>query len=352
MTAFKSFEEYLEEKRTNNNSAEGIFVYKENKSNIIPNNNEGIKRKNKPKVISFNLLVVIYCFIILSVAFFISSLSGNNTPGGDNYLSKEGNPIYWGVDSSNVLRFSSEELNEEETSKSFGSFYEEDGVDTPLDEWKDVISIVVKDKITPVGKMSFSELRNCELMDLENLDTSKITDMSYMFSMCKDLTEINVSSFDTSQVTNMGYMFDYCRALKELDLTNFNTSNVREMEFMFCCCYQLTYIDVSGFDTSKVEDMASVFSCCSRLKKIDVSSWNTSNVKVMFGMFNQCYGLKELDLTNFDTSQVTNMCFMFYECSGLETLDLSNFDMTNVTDKDDMFVGTNLTDESTNLCTK
>jgi surface protein len=43
-----------------------------------------------------------------------------------------------------------------------------------------------------------------------------ITNMSYMFSGCSSLKEINLSSFNTNQVTNMNRMFYNCSSLKNL----------------------------------------------------------------------------------------------------------------------------------------
>ncbi|MBR3339541.1 MAG: BspA family leucine-rich repeat surface protein [Lachnospiraceae bacterium] len=38
--------------------------------------------------------------------------------------------------------------------------------------------------------------------------------------------------------------------LKNLDLNSFNTSNVTDMSFMFYECENLTNLNLSGFDTS------------------------------------------------------------------------------------------------------
>lgn len=46
--------------------------------------------------------------------------------------------------------------------------------------------------------------------DLSGWDTSKVTDMSFMFRHCESLTALDVSNFDTSKVTNMSCMFDGC----------------------------------------------------------------------------------------------------------------------------------------------
>ena len=42
---------------------------------------------------------------------------------------------------------------------------------------------------------------------ISNLNTSEVTDMSYMFSYCSSLTSLDLSSFNTSKVTNMRWMF-------------------------------------------------------------------------------------------------------------------------------------------------
>ena len=62
-----------------------------------------------------------------------------------------------------------------------------------------------------------------------NLSTDNVTDMSFMFSGCCSLKEINLSRFNTNKVTNMNNMFAGCSSLKELNLSNFNTNNVTDM---------------------------------------------------------------------------------------------------------------------------
>ena len=123
---------------------------------------------------------------------------------------------------------------------------------------------------------------------LDYLDTSQVTDMSYMFTNCTGLQTLDVSNFDTSQVTNMSMMFYNCRGLQTLDVSNFETSQVTDMSYMFDACSGLQTLDVSNFETSQVTDMSSMFDACS--------------------------GLQTLDVSNFDTSQVTNMrvCFSLY----------------------------------------
>ena len=157
---------------------------------------------------------------------------------------------------------------------------------------------------------------------LSKLDTSKVTDMGYMFYNCWRLTSLQLSGFDTSSVTNMRSMFEGCGGLGSLQLSSFNTTNVTDMGFMFWDCRDLTSLNVSKFDTSSVTNMGSMFWGCRGLTSLDVSKFDTANVMNMGYMFLACSGLTSLDLSSFNTSSVKNMYNMFYECSGLKQVTL------------------------------
>ena len=53
-----------------------------------------------------------------------------------------------------------------------------------------------------------------------NFDTSKVTNMSAMFSNCSSLTNLDLRSFDTSKVTNMRWMFYGCSKLTQITVSN------------------------------------------------------------------------------------------------------------------------------------
>ena len=182
-----------------------------------------------------------------------------------------------------------------------------------------------------------SELTTIE--GLENLNTSAVTNMRYMFEGCSRLTELNVSNFNTSAVTNMQGMFFDCSRLTELNVSNFNTSAVTNMQGMFYGCSRLTELNVSNFNTFAVTNMEGMFYGCSGLTSLNVSNFNTSAVTNMAGMFEGCSGLKELNVSNFNTSKVTYMDGMFEDCSGLAFLNLSNFNTSAVTIMRRMFSG-------------
>ncbi|EOS7783559.1 BspA family leucine-rich repeat surface protein [Enterococcus hirae] len=98
-----------------------------------------------------------------------------------------------------------------------------------------------------------------EIEGLSQLDTSKVTAMSYMFYGMSSVTSLDVSSFDTSKVTTMDYMFKGMSSVTSLDVSSFDTSKVTTMDYMFKGMSRLTSLDVSGFDTSKVTEMSKMF---------------------------------------------------------------------------------------------
>lgn len=128
----------------------------------------------------------------------------------------------------------------------------------------------------------------------KNLNTSEVTDMSDMFSVCESLKNIDVSGFNTDKVTDMGAMFSGCFNLQSLDISRFNTENVVNMISMFSGSENLKSLDVSGFKTNKVKGMTLMFANCTNLTTLDVSIFNTSNVINMECMFDGCINLKTI----------------------------------------------------------
>ena len=209
----------------------------------------------------------------------------------------------------------------------------------------------------------FKWLTNVTYLDLSNLDTSGITDMTGMFAHTKNLTEIifgehfntsnvksmyemfcntymlksiDLSKLDTSNVTNMGYMF-YGSGVETLDLSTFDTSNVTAMNWMFASVSKITSLDLSSFNTSNVTNMSNMFARASKVSKLDISSFDTSNVTNFNAMFYGMSGMTTIDLSNIDTSNATNLSGMFASCVNLKNVDLSKFDTSKVTNMSSMF---------------
>ena len=197
----------------------------------------------------------------------------------------------------------------------------------------------ISEDLTNMSYM-FSDCCKLKEINLASFDTSKVTKMTYMFWGCFGLEQINLQeSFDTSQVTNMSGMFGGCSRLKEIKLPeSFDTSQVTNMSYMFSRCSGLEKIDFPNekFNTARVTNMQEMFFNCSALKKIFLQeSFVTDKVVNMSYMFSGCSKLKNIYMKKpFNTNQVNNMSCMFSGCSELNELNLESFrtipDVTNI----------------------
>ena len=112
-------------------------------------------------------------------------------------------------------------------------------------------------------------------LDLSNFDTYKVTDMSYMFSSCKGLTNLN--NLNTKNVRNLQYMFSDDSSLLNINLSSFDTSNLIYINHMFHRCSSLIYLNLSNFYT-KVNNFAGLFGYCSYLSYIDIRRFSDESV--------------------------------------------------------------------------
>lgn len=141
-----------------------------------------------------------------------------------------------------------------------------------------------------------------QILDLDDIDTSKVTDMSSLFTgiSLPSHTIIKLSNWDVSKVTDMYGMFP-TGTYSISDLSKWDVSNVKNMRCMFYKAYlgdPLT--GLSNWDVSNVTDMSEMFSQCtgSDLKN-DISNWDVSNVTDMRGMFYKSKDIK-CDLSKWD----------------------------------------------------
>jgi len=209
-----------------------------------------------------------------------------------------------------------------------------------LSKWK-------ADNCTAMNSMfsGCENLTNLSFNSEFNFNTSKVTNMSYMFYNCKSLTSIPVTSLNTQSVTDMSHMFEECQAwaasFGEYSPWNWETGNVTTMERMFYDCKKISSLNLSKWNTENVTTMYRMFYGCEGIKEssssdryalLNVENFNVSKVTNMSSMFAHCTGIKWLKLSKWKTSALTNMNSMFYGCSKLKEINISNFTLSATTD--------------------
>ena len=112
---------------------------------------------------------------------------------------------------------------------------------------------------------SCSNLEN--IVGMEYLNTSKVTNMEGMFYNCSNLKSLNVSNLSTSNVANMSSMFEGCSNLVSLYLENFNMGTVKWVDNMFKDCSNLTtiYAKENFLLGNNVQSGDNMFTGCTKL---------------------------------------------------------------------------------------
>ena len=218
-------------------------------------------------------------------------------------------------------------------------------------------------KVTNMRYM-FGNCKSLEYFDLSHFKTSSVENMEYMFLNCNQLTSINFTNIDTSKVKNMAGLFKGCEKLSNIPFSNFKTSSlvnishifersnidiylrtnllyfdisrVKDMSFMFSSC-TADRIDLSDFNISSVTNISHMFSNCTNLVSFSFKNTITSKVTNMDGLFKNCSSLESIDLSDLKTSSLTNISHIFENCKKLKSVSFSNFDISLVEDLSYMF---------------
>ena len=197
----------------------------------------------------------------------------------------------------------------------------------------------IKRQKMPNGKWQFvpnnEQLRKLVLYEeisLGEIDTSEVTDMSFLFRKKRDFS--GIGSWDTSKVTTFERMFYRADNFNE-DISKWDTSKAISFKEMFYGASNFNQ-PLNSWNTSRVTDMSGMFDGALEFNE-DISGWDTSRVTNMSSMFRGAENFNQ-PLDRWDTSSVTNMCCMFLEAGNFNQ-PLNSWDISKVTDMSGMFWG-------------
>ena len=100
--------------------------------------------------------------------------------------------------------------------------------------WNDNVSQTNIEKKEELKEIIKDRLEKDPNADLNDIDVSGITDMSYLFCVL-DPHNIDISKWDVSNVKDMRFMFNRCENFNS-DLSKWDVSNVENISYMFNDC--------------------------------------------------------------------------------------------------------------------
>lgn len=206
------------------------------------------------------------------------------------------------------------------------------------------VYIAVGPGVHMVGSMhrAFADFVNAtQITGLELLETSMVTDMSYLFSNSK-FESIDISSWDTARVSNFSHILYDTHYTYTVNMDNLNLSNVVDASYLFANCTAVSELFFRNVDTSHILNMEGMFmnvgAVAFKGATVLYGTIDTSSCVNMSHMFNTARLANMTDVVKtFDTSNVTNMEAMFYHSLNLFELDLSGWNVSKVTNMTDMF---------------
>lgn len=172
-------------------------------------------------------------------------------------------------------------------------------------------------------------------IDVSILDSSNVTDMSYMFaSTFASYTNkiVNLKSLDFSKVKTVNNMFVSSLASGDIDLSGKSFPALTTAGYMFSDTAYITSIDMSNVDMPKVTDAKYMFSLKStnRTTSINLTGMNMPNVTDVNSMFYYCKNITSIDVSGINFSKVTNASYLFGQCTTLADV-VGEIDLSSLT---------------------
>ena len=125
-------------------------------------------------------------------------------------------------------------------------------------------------KYKPKTREELKSLIDDFSINLYDIDTSAITDMSLLFCKSSRKDFSGIESWDVSSVTNMRGMFAFCDNFNQ-SLNNWDVSSVTDMNSMFADCDNFNQ-PLNNWDVSSVVNMSEMFDGCFKFNQ-SLDNW-------------------------------------------------------------------------------
>ena len=178
----------------------------------------------------------------------------------------------------------------------------------------------------------FEDCQHLETVNMAHMKTNSVTDMSYMFYNCFRLQSVDLSGINTSNLENMFGMFALCSELTIItgfEDEGFNTSKVTDMGWLFYGCEKLVLPEsaTKSLEVGNVTLMLNMFRDCKSIRKIDLSNTDEdgTNPTKIGSIFEGCISLESVNLKGiyFSNIDIQYSGSEFSGCSTLKEIDLS-----------------------------
>jgi hypothetical protein len=139
-------------------------------------------------------------------------------------------------------------------------------------------------------------LNNFIIEKLKISSKSKINNYNYFPKNKNELRELlkklinergknaDLNDIDTSKIKDMSYLFNgNIMGIENPDISKWDVSNVKDMSVMFCDCKNFD-CDLSKWDVSKDISMKYMFDNCINFTGNGLDKWNIKNLKYTYEM--------------------------------------------------------------------
>lgn len=173
------------------------------------------------------------------------------------------------------------------------------------------IVVNTKKELTTIIKERLK--RNCDILDVNDIDVSHLDDLSEVFHQydATKCDEIHCENWDVRNVKDMSFMFAECECIETVDLSKWKTDSLRKTVGMFYGCVELHDLNLNNFNVEKVISMREMFRACWKLDVLRIDSWKPKGVLASTNGFNNMFWAanKDMKLFMFDKSYYDDIVY-------------------------------------------